>query len=253
MSNPGKPAWPDPGAFPFGLFGAAAAAPTGSGFAQPIAQGLTNGVDLMKKMLGQMPGASAIPGFLLPTVDIEELDKRIADLRAAESWLDVNLNLLRATIQGLEVQRNTVAAIKSFGGLGAQSPTAPSAPSAADGLPPGWPMNAPPAAAGSAAPTPVEAAPGAVETEPEPPRPRAPRPKKTAARAAPTPTDALASMAANNWLGYMQDQFSKVAKAALAPSKTPAATPKPSAAAAPVRKTAKKAKKAGRGPRKARP
>ena len=241
MSNPTKPAWPDPGAFPFGLFGASAPGATSpaAGFAQPIAQGLTNGVDLMKKMLGQMPGASAIPGFLLPTVDIEELDKRIADLRAAESWLDVNLTMLRATIQGLEVQRNTIAAIKTFGALGTQAAAAPtpSAAAALGGLPPGWPMNAvpdepPPAPAPFAAP--VE------PVEPTPPKPRAPRAKTAVAKSAPaSPTDTLASMAANNWLGYMQDQFSKVAKAALATS--PAAAGAPPTAKAPGKKVATKA------------
>lgn len=54
-----------------------------------------------------------------PTVSVEELDKRITELRAVEQWLTLNQNLLRNTIQGLEVQRGTLDAIstmsKSFG------------------------------------------------------------------------------------------------------------------------------------------
>lgn len=232
----------DTGAFPFGLFGlpGMTGSPNASaGFAQPIAQGLTSGVDLMKKMLGQMPGGSAIPGFLLPTVDVEELDKRIGDLRAAESWLDVNLKMLRATIQGLEVQRNTIAAIKSFGAMGA--PAAPAASPAVGGLPPGWPMSPTPADAPEpvAAVAPVEAPPPA-----KPRAPRAPRAEPTAAppsASAASSPDMLASLAANNWLGYMQDQFSKVAKVALAKPSTKAAVPAPAKASAPVgRKAAKK-------------
>ncbi|MCX7901887.1 MAG: hypothetical protein N2483_06295 [Burkholderiaceae bacterium] len=56
------------------------------------------------------------PGVLAPTLDVAELDKRIADLRAVEQWLALNANMLRATIQTLEVQRNTIATLKSFSG-----------------------------------------------------------------------------------------------------------------------------------------
>jgi len=56
-----------------------------------------------------------IPSVLMPTFDIQELDKRIADLRSVEHWLQLNQGLLQSTIQGLEMQRNTVAAWQSFG------------------------------------------------------------------------------------------------------------------------------------------
>lgn len=47
-------------------------------------------------------------------MSVEEMDKRIADLRAVENWLRMNLSMLTSTIQGLEVQRATVATLKSF-------------------------------------------------------------------------------------------------------------------------------------------
>jgi PAB1-binding protein PBP1 len=50
----------------------------------------------------------------MPTLDIEELDKRIQDLKSVENWLQLNMNVLRSTIQGLEVQRATLEALKSF-------------------------------------------------------------------------------------------------------------------------------------------
>lgn len=50
----------------------------------------------------------------MPTLNIEELDKRIQDLKSVENWLQMNMNVLRSTIQGLEVQRATLAALKSF-------------------------------------------------------------------------------------------------------------------------------------------
>ena len=54
------------------------------------------------------------PGFA-PTIDVEELDKRIADLKAVEQWLTVNMNMLQGTIQALEIQRGTIATLKAIG------------------------------------------------------------------------------------------------------------------------------------------
>jgi len=48
-----------------------------------------------------------------PTLNVEELDKRITDLKAVEQWLSLNQNLLRSTIQGLEIQRGTLDAINT--------------------------------------------------------------------------------------------------------------------------------------------
>ena len=57
----------------------------------------------------------SMPGSFSPTVDPEELDKRIADLRTVEQWLVLNLNLLRGAIQTLELQRAALDSLKSFG------------------------------------------------------------------------------------------------------------------------------------------
>jgi hypothetical protein len=56
-----------------------------------------------------------LPTALAPTVDVAELDKKITDLKAVEQWLEVNQSLLRTSIQSLEVQRNTIAAVQAFG------------------------------------------------------------------------------------------------------------------------------------------
>ena len=70
---------------------------------------------------GQFPfttdASKAAGGFgaAFPGLDIEELEKRIKDLKSVESWLNLNLNLLKSTIQGLEVQHATMMALKSFG------------------------------------------------------------------------------------------------------------------------------------------
>jgi len=56
-------------------------------------------------------------------MSVEEMDKRISDLRAVENWLRMNLSMLSSTIQGLEVQRATVATLKSFVDTGMSSAT----------------------------------------------------------------------------------------------------------------------------------
>jgi hypothetical protein len=197
MSKPVTPGWPESGVFPFMPFpspsptlDATADAPAGA--APPLMQGLTGGIDLMKDFWSHLPGSAPLPGFMVPTVDLEELDKRIGDLKAAQSWVEINLNLLRTTIQGLEVQRHTIAAIRSL--------TPPAGKPAAD---------------------------SSSEAPPD------------------------ASAAAAHWLGYLQDQFAKVAQAA---AKTNIVSTKPAARDPAGRKSAarkKKPKPSVNAPRKA--
>jgi len=59
--------------------------------------------------------AMPVPSSLTPTIDPAELDKRIADLKTVEQWLVLNLNLLRGSIQALELQRAALASLQSFG------------------------------------------------------------------------------------------------------------------------------------------
>lgn len=56
-----------------------------------------------------------LPGMMVPTMDPDELEKRIKDLRAVEGWLRMNLNMLSASINTLEVQRATLTTLKAFG------------------------------------------------------------------------------------------------------------------------------------------
>lgn len=59
--------------------------------------------------------AGAIPSMMMPTMDVHELEKRIADLRSVEHWLELNLSLLRTTIQGMDMQRTTLMAWQGLG------------------------------------------------------------------------------------------------------------------------------------------
>jgi hypothetical protein len=91
----------------------------------PNVAGMTDTLEFVKNLWGsmnipgiQVPGVPGMPGSSLST---DELDKKIADLRAVESWLNLNLGMLRGTIQALEVQRGTIATLKSMGESMAQA------------------------------------------------------------------------------------------------------------------------------------
>lgn len=51
------------------------------------------------------------------TLATEDLDRRISDLRAVENWLRINMSMLTSSIQALEVQRATIATLRSFANI----------------------------------------------------------------------------------------------------------------------------------------
>ena len=71
-------------------------------------QGLASGAGAAAQPLGK------VPEWVAPTVSIEEVDKRIAELKAVQFWLEQNSRALAATIQALEVQRMTLATLKGM-------------------------------------------------------------------------------------------------------------------------------------------
>jgi hypothetical protein len=78
--------------------------------------GMTDTLDFVKSLWGSMnlPGTN-LSSMGTPPLSAEDLDKRIADLKAVESWLNMNLAMLRGTIQTMEVQRATLSTLKSMG------------------------------------------------------------------------------------------------------------------------------------------
>jgi hypothetical protein len=52
-----------------------------------------------------------VPGMAMPTLDAKEIEKRIAELKSIETWLAMNLQVLRFAIQGLEMQKASLEAI----------------------------------------------------------------------------------------------------------------------------------------------
>lgn len=97
---------------------------------------------------GTAPGIPQLPNlgnWVAPTLNVEELDKRIEELKAVQFWLDQNAMALKATIQALEVQKMTLATLKgmnfNFGDVAnaftfkATGAAAPAEPVAGSGVP----------------------------------------------------------------------------------------------------------------------
>lgn len=76
----------------------------GFDFLQNIAKGASNNIP-------QMPN---LGNWVAPTLNVEELEKRIEELKAVHFWLEQNSRALGATIQALEVQKMTLATLKGM-------------------------------------------------------------------------------------------------------------------------------------------
>ncbi|MDR1423918.1 MAG: hypothetical protein LBI92_04840 [Azoarcus sp.] len=136
-------------------------------------------LEFVRGMWGRM--GFSLPGMMTPTLDVDELDKRIGDMRAVEGWLKMNLNMLQMAIQGLDVQRAAIAAVQAMGQVHERGAGAVDAPEAAGGNPFMWPWGNMMGAAAAAAKEKEAAPPAACCAADEQGKPRAKR--KTAAAA----------------------------------------------------------------------
>ena len=59
--------------------------------------------EMFRRLWG--PLGVPVPGMAMPTLDPQEIDKRVQELKSVEMWLSMNLNMLRTAIQGLEMQK----------------------------------------------------------------------------------------------------------------------------------------------------
>jgi hypothetical protein len=211
---------------------------------KPPMPGMNDTLDFVKNLWGGMQIPGTVPGMAgvsgMPAMpgagmSVEDLDKKIADLKAVEAWLTLNQNMLHGTIQALEIQRGTLATLKAMGDSMAQamgqtkvseSSVAPFAQFFAQ-----MAQAATPAAAAQTPPTP-----------PAPPAPSAPPPPDPA-QAAPDAAGA-AIPAAMAWWNLLQDQFRHAVASAIpaegadgadaADAADPAATPSDAPSAEPA-------------------
>ena len=62
-------------------------------------------------------GSSKMPGlssWIAPTMSVEDIEKRVEELKAVQFWLEQNSRALTATLQALEVQKMTLSTLKGM-------------------------------------------------------------------------------------------------------------------------------------------
>ncbi|WP_211452509.1 PhaM family polyhydroxyalkanoate granule multifunctional regulatory protein [Collimonas antrihumi] len=213
------------------------------------------GVDAMQdslEFIKKMWGGLGVPGMVVPTLSVEEINKKITDLKAVESWLSLNLNMLRTTIQALEVQSATISALQAMGAVnqagGEHQGSAESAASAW-AMPSGFPFSFMNPSQNADAPAAAPETPKWHETVKQA---TAPAPENEAENEA-AGADAAATGSANAWWDLLQNQFKQAVNSVAATEKAirPAATTtrKSGAGAKPRTKAAPKpaVKNAGSG------
>ncbi|MBE7939746.1 MULTISPECIES: PhaM family polyhydroxyalkanoate granule multifunctional regulatory protein [Ramlibacter] len=178
----------------------------GFDFLQNLAKGATQG-------LPQVPNLSS---WVAPTLNVEELDKRIGELKAVHFWLDQNSKALGATIQALEVQKMTLATLRGMNFNMAEVADALRMKTA-ETLQKAGEMAAGAAARPAADDTP---APEAADPAPE----EAPAPRRPASRRKSADRDAAAASAGAGgtgvvdplqWWGALTQQFQQIATDAM--------------------------------------
>ena len=92
----------DASAFGFGQF------VPGFDFLQNLGQAANPGAK------GSPQGMPNMASWVAPTLSVEELDKRIQELKTVQFWLEQNTNALKATIQALEVQKMTLSTLQGM-------------------------------------------------------------------------------------------------------------------------------------------
>ena len=80
----------------------------GFDFLQSLASGASGGGN------SAVPGMPSLSSWVAPTLSVEEVDKRIQELKTVQYWLEQNGHALKATIQALEVQKMTLSTLRGM-------------------------------------------------------------------------------------------------------------------------------------------
>ncbi len=75
--------------------------------------------EFMQKMWNPM--GFPIPGMIAPTMNVEDLDKKIAELKAVETWLTMNTGFVQMTVKTLQMQRAGLESLQAAGKTAADS------------------------------------------------------------------------------------------------------------------------------------
>ena len=163
----------------------------------------------------QPTAAAGIPGmasWVAPTLSIEDIDKRIQELKSVLFWLEQNTTALKATIQAMEVQKMTLTTLQSMNvnmadlakAFTAKPPVSEPAPAA-----PADTASAPKSSLFSPKPAPQAASPQPTPRETPEEETRPSREAKTAESESQPAVDPM------QWWGALTQQFQSIASAAL--------------------------------------
>jgi len=103
----------------------------------PIPEAMAGNFEQATRWMQQMWPQFADPAALQKAgtfggMQPEEVERRIAELRSVERWLELHLSMLRTTIQTMEMQKSAVAAWQAMAASGAASPSGAAAQAAFD-------------------------------------------------------------------------------------------------------------------------
>ena len=70
-------------------------------------------LEFMQKMWNPM--GFPLPGMVAPTINVEEIDRKLVELHNVENWLKMNLAFLQMTIKTLEMQKSALQALSGKG------------------------------------------------------------------------------------------------------------------------------------------
>ncbi|WP_284214365.1 PhaM family polyhydroxyalkanoate granule multifunctional regulatory protein [Comamonas jiangduensis] len=176
------------------------------------------GFDFLQNLGKSGATPSGLPPFshwVAPTVSVEEIDKRIEELKAVHFWLEQNSKALAATVQALEVQKMTLSTLKgmnvNLSEMAKAFPFAAAATAPAKNPLTDWPMSA------AAQPAEPVAQPSQPQPQQAPETPKA-QAASSSAETAESPSDAAqtANMAtAMQWWGALTQQFQHIAQQAM--------------------------------------
>ena len=184
---------------------------------------LVPGFDFLNNLMQGAAGQAtpAMGQWIAPTLNPDELEKRIGELKTVQFWLEQNARMIGMTVQALEVQRMTLSTLQT--------------------------MNLPMADLRNALTLPT--APVAAATPPAPPTPPPPKPAAPAEAAGDAP--AKPAVDPMQWWGALTQQFTELATKAMQDGSAIASRnlAKTAQAPAPAKKAAP-AKAAAKAPRK---
>lgn len=63
-------------------------------------------LEFMQKMWNPM--GFPLPGMVTPTINVEEIERKLTELRSVENWLKMNQAFLQMTIKTLEMQKSAL-------------------------------------------------------------------------------------------------------------------------------------------------